>query len=61
MFSDVKIKTFDLPDLVGRKLAVRSFTEGGTEIIAAIDMTSGDFFVLKEIHHPMPAENLAGR
>lgn len=61
MFSDVKIKTFDLADLVGRKLKVRSFSEKSTEIVVAVDMTTGDFFVLKEINHPMPAEDLAGR
>ena len=43
------IKTFDLADLVGRTVRVRSFKEDSTELIIAHDTKSGEIFVLKEI------------
>ncbi len=52
MFKNIDIKTFDLESLVGRKLDIRAFKEGDTELIAAKDMETGEFFVLKEISHP---------
>lgn len=52
MFKNREIKTFELEDLVGRKIDIRSFTEGSTELLCAKDMETGDFFVLKETIHP---------
>jgi hypothetical protein len=52
-----EIKTFDLPDLVGRTIKIRSFHEGGTELIVAQDAKSGEIFVLKEIVHPTEAHD----
>lgn len=45
------IKTFELTDLVGRTVCVRSFKEDSTEIIIAHDIKSGEIFVLKEIQY----------
>lgn len=56
MFKDIPYKTFAWADLVGRKLDVRSFKEGSTELIGAKDMETGDLFVLQEINHPQCAD-----
>ena len=50
------IETFDLDDLVGRTVSVRSFKEGATEIIIAHDIKSGEIFVLKEIRYATAIE-----
>jgi hypothetical protein len=52
MFKDVPFKKFDMLDLVGRKLDIRSFKEGSTELIGAKDMETGELFILEEINHP---------
>jgi hypothetical protein len=48
------IKTFELEDLVGRNLDVKSFHDKneGIELIIAADTTSGEIFILKQIIHP---------
>ena len=53
MFSDIKIKTFELGNLVGRNVSIMSFMSGGLELIIAIDTMSGELFVLDEKHHPV--------
>lgn len=45
------IKTFDMPDLVGRTVKIRSFREESAELIIAHDVNSGEIFVLKEIFY----------
>ena len=52
MFKDVPFKRFDMSDLVGRKLDIRSFKERSTELIGAKDMETGELFILEEISHP---------
>ena len=52
-FKSVKIKTFQLEDLKGRNVNIRSFTNENIEIILAIDTDTGDLFLLKEILHPI--------
>jgi hypothetical protein len=47
-----KIKTFELEDLKGRNLDVKSFTSENVELIIAADTASGEIFVLKQIIHP---------
>jgi hypothetical protein len=51
MFKNIDIKTLKLDDLVGRKLDIRSFKDGSTELICAKDTETGEIFVIKEIHH----------
>lgn len=52
MAGSITIKCFDLADLIGRRLEVRSFKDDHVELIIAFDIKTGDVFVLKEIHHP---------
>jgi hypothetical protein len=47
-----KIKTFELEDLKGRNLDVKSFTSENVELIIAADTASGEIFILKQIIHP---------
>lgn len=61
MLTRVAIKTFELSDLVGRIISVRSFTEGGTELVVAVDLKTGELFALKEIHHDMLAAYEEGK
>jgi len=56
MFSDVKPKTFELEDLIDRVIGIQSFKDKNIELIMAKDLKSGEFFVLKQISHPIPAE-----
>lgn len=48
-----KPKTFDLEDLVGRVIGIQSFRDGHIELIMAKDLKTGEFFVLKQISHPV--------
>jgi len=52
----LNIKCFNLEDLVGRTLKIKEYREEYTKIIVAQDVSTGDFFVLKEIQCPMPGE-----
>lgn len=61
MFKDVKIKTFDPEDLVGRTIAIQSLTDNHVELIVAKDLRTGDLFVLKEIHHPIHVRCTSGK
>jgi len=46
----IKIKTFKLEDLVGRKVYIQSFkSEDGIELITALDLKTLELFVLQEI------------
>lgn len=50
-----KIKTFELEDLRGRNLDIKSLSDNGernVELIIAADTASGEIFVLKQIIHP---------
>lgn len=49
-----EIKNFEFTDLVGRTLIIRSFRDGGTEVIIAKDTKTKELFLLAEIHHPTP-------
>lgn len=51
LFKD--IKTFELSDLKGRTLTIGGFSCENLELIIATDGKSGEFFILKEIVHPM--------
>ena len=50
-FDNIAIKTFDLIDLVGRTLIIKSFKDSENELIIAFDNKSGETFVLKSILH----------
>jgi hypothetical protein len=50
-FRSTKIPAFELEDLVGRTVFVRSSRDGNTELITAIDLMTREVFVLKEIIH----------
>lgn len=50
-----KIKTFELEDLKGRNLDIKSLSdndERNVELIIAADTASGEIFVLKQVIHP---------
>tara|TARA_R110001592_G_C13193009_1_gene753669 strand:- start:5282 stop:5470 length:189 start_codon:yes stop_codon:yes gene_type:complete len=49
MFSLSKVQTFELTDLVGRRLYITSLKDEGGEgtLTSAFDMDSGEVFVLK--------------
>lgn len=49
-------KTFDLSDLVGKTLEIRSFKDGCCELITALDTKTGELFVLKTITHSQVAK-----
>ena len=46
-------KTFKLEDLVDRVIGIQSFRDKNIELIVAKDMKTGEFFVLKQINHPV--------
>jgi hypothetical protein len=53
-----KIKIFELEDLKGRNLDIKSLsenTERHVELIIAADTASGEIFILKQIIHPVCA------
>lgn len=52
-YKNCKTKTFELEDLVGRVIGIQSFRGDNFELIMAKDLKTGDFFVLKEIIHPV--------
>jgi len=56
MFKEAKVKTFNLEDLVDRVIGIQSFRDKNIELIMAKDLKSGEFFVLKQISHPMGDE-----
>ena len=52
MYKDVKVKTFELEDLIDRVIGIQSFRDKNIELIMAKDLKTGEFFVLKQISHP---------
>jgi len=59
MFKGIEIKTFNLEDLTGKTLEIRSFcnNDSGTELIIGRDIKSGELYLMKEINHPMPTKS----
>lgn len=48
MFSEVKLRTFTLKELVGRTVEIRVYRADGATVTVAVDIKSGDLFVLDE-------------
>ena len=46
MCKDVKIKTFKLEDLVGKQVAIQEYKSDDGAIVVAVDVESGELFVL---------------
>jgi len=47
--TDFKFKNADLPDLLNKKVEISSFVINNIKIIVAIDISTGEVFVLKQI------------
>ena len=60
MFDMSKIKRFKLEDLVGRTVTIREFRDSGYVLTSAIDVESGDLFVLSQHQEVMPEAPLMG-
>jgi len=54
MFDMSKIKTFKLEDLVGRTVTIREFKDSSCVITSAIDIESGELFVLSQHQEASP-------
>lgn len=47
MFDDIKIKTFELKDLVDRTLMIKMFKSCDGTITVGVDVNTGELFVLE--------------
>jgi len=57
-FDYSKIRKFNIADLVGKELTIKSFLNEneGVELIQAFDMNSGDYFLLEVKFHVISKE-----
>lgn len=51
-FNTKETKTFQIKDLVGKTLAIRSFRDDNVELIVAKDTDTGEVYIIQEIIHP---------
>lgn len=61
MFTEVKIQTFELKDLVNRTLKILSLSSNHLELIAAKDLKTGEIFIIEEIRYPITNESYNGK